>query len=589
MPQEQRGRTRPLTIIAQDPSVKGRDGSILTASVEITVEELGPGPWGHRVQVIDSDASTGALYEPLTLPRPAQAISTPADDPFSEASDKELLSNPKFHAQNVYAIVMRTLRRFEYALGRRVSWSFLGHQLKVAPHAFADANAFYSEKDQALLFGYFPSVIEEGATVFTCLSHDVVAHETTHALLDGLRTRYTDPSSPDQAAFHEGFADVVALLAVFSLKGVVETGLDAVGREKVADAKPSKAAPEAATVERVHLTTDKLLKSAMFGVAEQMGDELSTVRGDALRRSVMLTPDTEILKRPEFVEPHRRGEVFVAAVMRTFAQTWSARLDRLGQVESGTVDRDRAAEEGATIADYLLTMVIRAIDYMPPVHLEFGDFLSAVLTADVEIHPDDERYQFREHLRLSFKAFGIAPASPIRDPEAGLWEPMSATDFLYDRTHFEAMQRDPDEVFRFIWENGEQLHLCLDAYSRVLSVRPCLRIAPDGFALRETVVEFIQVLELSAGELSHYNIFPPMDMPPSTEVTLYGGGTLIFDDYGRLKFAVHNRLLNSERQTRRLAHLWRFGAFEKGASLRRQFSALHRIRATGALVGHERW
>ncbi|HYN82228.1 MAG TPA: hypothetical protein VES88_12050 [Gemmatimonadaceae bacterium] len=470
-----------------------------------------------------------------------------------------------------------------------MSWSFHGHQLKVAPHAFADANAFYSEKDQALLFGYFPSIIEDGKTVFTCLSHDIVAHETTHALLDGLRTRYTDPSSPDQAAFHEGFADVVALLAVFSLKGVVEASLDAIDTKKVAGPKPRKGALKRATVDRDQLKPDNLLKSAMFGLAEQMGGELSAIRGDALRRSVMLAPDAKILDRSEFLEAHRRGEVFVAAIMRTFAKTWSARLDRLGDVAPGKVDRDRAAEEGATIADYLLTMVIRALDYLPPVHLEFGDFLSAVVTADVEAHPDDERYQFREHLRRSFKDFGIAPASPIRDPEAGLWEPMSATDFLYDRTHFDAMQRDPDEVFRFIWENAERLRLSLDAYSQVQSVRPCVRIALDGFVLRETVVEFIQILKLSAAELSFYNIFPPLDMPPSTEVTLYGGGTLIFDDYGRLKFAVHNRLMNSERQTRRLAHLWRFGAYEKGASLRGDFSAVHRVRATGALIEHDRW
>ncbi len=69
--------------------------------------------------------------------------------------EDQLLANPAFHGQNIYALVMRTLARFEYALGRRVHWGFDGHQLHVAPHAFVDANAFYSREDRALIFGYF--------------------------------------------------------------------------------------------------------------------------------------------------------------------------------------------------------------------------------------------------------------------------------------------------------------------------------------------------------------------------------------------------------------------------------------------------
>src|SRR5262245_33777293 len=110
------------------------------------------------------------------------------------------------------------------SLGRRCAWGFGGHQIHIVPHAFADANAFYSRDDRAIFFGYFMG--GDGKPVFTCLSHDVVAHETTHALLDGLRRRYMERSTPDQAAFHEGFADIVAVLSMFSLPDVVDAGLD---------------------------------------------------------------------------------------------------------------------------------------------------------------------------------------------------------------------------------------------------------------------------------------------------------------------------------------------------------------------------
>src|SRR5687767_928502 len=150
----QQPRTRRLTIVAQDPSVKIK-GKILRATIDVPAEEIGMGPRGYRVDVVDYDSSTMTLYKPIKYPR---LNAKAGGDPFADATDSDLLNDPNFHSQNVYAIVMKTLARFEFALGRRVSWGFYGHQIKVAPHAFADANAFYSERDQALMFGYFPGV-----------------------------------------------------------------------------------------------------------------------------------------------------------------------------------------------------------------------------------------------------------------------------------------------------------------------------------------------------------------------------------------------------------------------------------------------
>lgn len=559
MPSLQPIHTRKLTIVAQDPSVRIR-GKILRATIDVPAEEIGPGPRGYRVDVVDYDSSTMTLYKPIEYPR---LNGKGNGDPFAGASDKELLTNPNFHAQNVYAIVMKTLSRFEFALGRRVSWGFYGHQLKVAPHAFADANAFYSEKDQALMFGYFPAT--SGRMVYSCLSHDVIAHETTHAILDGLRARYSDPSSPEQAAFHEGFADIVALLSVFAVPGVVAAVIDLSNEERKENIIAQK-----------DLTVAKLRQSALMGLADEMGQELANVRGQALRRSAEMPPSKSYMNDPEFKEPHRRGEILVAATMNAFLTVWSNRLKSLGQIRPGYLDRGRVVEEGASIADYLLTMMIRAIDYAPPVDLEFCDYLSAVLTSDHEINPDDSKYRFREILRETFIAYDIKPASKGTAEEPGAWDPPES-DLNFERMHFESMQRDPDEVFRFVWENRRALKLNEDAYSRVLSVRPCLRIGPDGFALRETVAEYLQQIKLAASELKTLKVKIPEGMPRDLEVTLYGGGALIFDEYGRLKFHVRNRVNDDERQTQRLKYLWEFGFLKSGPAAFR-FSSLHRQR-----------
>ena len=126
-------------------------------------------------------------------------------------------------------------------------------------------------------------------------------------------------------------------------------------------------------------------------------------------------------------------------------------------------------------------MAIRALDYTPPVHIEFRDFLSALLTADT---------RSARTTRSTASATICRQLPGLRDrakPEAagpdGFWLAARRRRLVhrFDRTRFESLTRDPDEVFRFIWENRHALGLSEGAYTRVLSVRPCLRVAPDGF------------------------------------------------------------------------------------------------------------
>jgi hypothetical protein len=551
-----------LTVIAQDPAVK-IGGKILRTQVEVPNEVLKPGPEGYRVRIVDYDSTTRDLYKP----KPFDDV-----DRYAKADDEQLLSDPGFHAQNTYALVMATLSRFEYALGRRVGWSLAGHQLKVAPHAFCGANAFYSERDEALCFGYFPG--RRGQMVFSCLSRDVVAHETTHAILDGLRTRYTEPSSPDQAAFHEGFSDVVALLSVFSNKDVVDALL------------PRGQRPD--TVPRKALTPEKLKQSALLGLAEEMGQEMQVARGSALRRSVERPPGN-YLDQPEFGEPHMRGEIFAAAVLSAFVQVWAARLLRSGVVVPGEVARERAVEDGADVANRLLSVVIRAIDYAPPVDLRFTDYLSALLTADMELFPDDTRYEFRKVITSSFAAYGIEPATDA--DTGGVWQRFSGTASLHGN-HFESLQSSPEEMFRFVWENQKVLGLYSGAYCRIQSVRPSIRQGSDGFFLRETVAEYTEIITLKASEVSSIRVpargpYPatrvdvPDSVDPDQPVTLYGGGTLIFDEFGQLKYHIKN-FLDSHRQSERLENLATAGFFQDGDHQNR-IARLHMQRATGTM------
>ena len=177
---------RRVRVYAVDPSFSTRldTAGINEVALKIRWERLRKGPAGEYLAVEDVDAA-GTRYEPVNLDEP-QLL---AQDGWAPSE-----GNPQFHQQMVYAVAMRTIEHFERALGRPVLWrprpnssdphddSAFVRQLAVRPHALRQANAFYSPQEVALLFGYFEADADDpgdhmpGSRVYSCLSHDIIAH-----------------------------------------------------------------------------------------------------------------------------------------------------------------------------------------------------------------------------------------------------------------------------------------------------------------------------------------------------------------------------------------------------------------------------
>ncbi len=393
---------RRLRVYALDPSIGKRLDSVsvhaTTLSVPwddqpLTAEPLRPGPVGEYLEVIDVDPASDRVYDPVDL-----------NDKMLLAQDGWAPSegNPQFHQQMVYAVAMTTIGHFERALGRRALWAPHNAdrpgkrggtinrnehvpRLRIYPHALRTDNAYYSPDKKALLFGYFPAdsahgdVTTPGSTVFTCLSSDIIAHEMSHALLDGLDRRLQEASNPDVPAFHEAFADIVALFQHFTMRDLVEF--------EIAKTKGNLSAV-----------------TLLSGLARQFGE--GSGRAGPLRDYA--EPAMAELDYDTTMRPHERGSILVIAVYEAFQKIVARRTEEqitlatggsgvlpIGALHPGLVKK--LAIETSRAAAQVLSMCIRALDYCPAVDITFSEYLRAIITADLDAFPDDEL-----HYRLAF-------------------------------------------------------------------------------------------------------------------------------------------------------------------------------------------
>ena len=379
---------RRLRIYATDP-MSGRRAPYRIA-IEVDNEpDLMPGPRGSVIEVHDYDAWNNQYYSSVDLNHPALLIE--GGLPPSE-------SDPRFHQQMVYAVTMKVIDSARRALGRPITFyrSETRPILRLFPHAFFGRNAFFDPKLNAILFGYFradaqsPGQNLPSQTIFTCLSHDIIAHEVTHAIVHRLRPYFLEATNRDVLAFHEAFSDIVALFQRFSYRDLLANHIQA--------------------------SEGKLQKSTMLmELAQQFGQAMGTGKG--LRSAIDDKPHPAKLAKT--FEPHARGAILLSAVFAGYVKAFENRTADLVRIASGgsgilPAGRlhpdlvNRLTAEASQLSDRFLRICFRAFDYMPPVDVTFGDFLRAIVTSDFELNPadpDEVRFEIIE----AFRERGIYP------------------------------------------------------------------------------------------------------------------------------------------------------------------------------------
>jgi hypothetical protein len=371
-------------------------------------KDLGDGPVGEYLEVIDYDPTIKKYYKSVNL----NNINILAQDGLEPSE-----TNPQFHQQMVYAVAMTTIKNFEGALGRKVIWAsrrvsdkryeVYVPKLRIYPHAMRDANAYYSPQKKALLFGYFESNPADSVLhmpnsyVFTCLSHDIIAHEVTHAILDGMYPAYAEASNPDVLAFHEAFADIVALFQHFTFPEVLKHQIAKTRGDLAAQNLLGQLAQE-------------------FGSAIGKYGSLRDAIGKVDEKTKQWMPNSPTGNEySKEMEPHARGSVLVSAVFEAFITIYKNRVKDLlriatggtGVLPQGELHPDlvnRLATEASKAAGHVLNMCIRALDYCPPVDITFGDYLRAIITADSDLVSNDNR-DYRLAFIEAFRRRGIYP------------------------------------------------------------------------------------------------------------------------------------------------------------------------------------
>ncbi|MFN7135766.1 MAG: hypothetical protein ACK4N5_27080, partial [Myxococcales bacterium] len=241
----------------------------------------------------------------------------------------------------------------------------------------------------------------------------------------------------------------------------------------------------------------------------------------------------------------------------------------------------RLAKDASSIASGFLRLCIQALEYCPPVDLQLGDYLRAMVTVHGRVDPDDA-HGVREALIRAFGRRGIYPPDVTSLSERTLfWQPPD--DRLPRFTGFEfgevlGSHGDPSLSRR----NALRIHAFASAHRRALGLEETLPIAVKAFHKVRMYGAGLDGAELVVELLQRQEV--PLGSSKTETLEVRGGTTLVFRADGTVRYAISKRL--SEARSRAQVEFGRaylgnhaaalYGAAHVGPRLTADLQSLHR-------------